>query len=87
MISTLRLAAASLAATAGLAAIASPALADTTTTKNSSSVRESAQSGNVFGNVFTRASGTGAATNVTSVNADTATATRDSGAVLVSKVD
>ncbi|MBB6344711.1 hypothetical protein ACWGH8_14650 [Nonomuraea muscovyensis] len=86
MISTFRLAAVSLAAVAGLAAPAAPALADTTT-KNSSSVRESAQSGNVFGDVLTRASGSGSATNVTSVNANTVTAARGGRAVLVSEVD
>ncbi|WP_101788829.1 hypothetical protein [Nonomuraea indica] len=85
MISALRLAAVSLAAIT-LALPAAPALADTTT-KNSSSVRESAQSGNVFGDVLARSSGTGTATNVTSVNANTVTATRGGGAVLVSEVD
>ncbi|MDR8414675.1 hypothetical protein MTP10_38855 [Nonomuraea sp. 3-1Str] len=72
------------AAVAGPAAV--PAFADTAIS-DSSSNRESSQSGNMFGNIVAQNRGTGSSTNVTSVNANTATAARRSGAAVSNRVD
>ncbi|GAA3168884.1 hypothetical protein [Nonomuraea roseoviolacea] len=75
---------AALATAASLAAV--PAGADTAVS-DSSSNRESSQSGNIFGTITVQNRGTGASTNVTSVNANTSTAARRSGAAVSNQVD
>ncbi|MBN6053176.1 hypothetical protein JYK22_14650, partial [Nonomuraea sp. RK-328] len=75
---------ATLATAASLAAV--PANADTAVS-NSSSNRESSQSGNIFGNIAAQNRGAGASTNVTSVNSNTSTSARRSGAAVSNRVD